>query len=188
MKVIEEIFNKPIAAFKKVRSIKDKLAGAQSISNEIATYAASTEQKENAATAKLFAEPSLENFKLLCAAHSERVSAMYCLTRVISSLGRLQVDELTDSDEAVETLLEACEAYANELNGRIEQICNDSRALADRAGIDFVEPPAVQTLRTEAQNAKDAAEACRRKLNGVDVLDLWQKVSPMIRINATRPK
>ena len=57
--------------------------------------------------------------------------------------------------------------------------------MADKAGIPFAEPPAIQTLAEEQRKCSDGINACRQYLEGVNLSQSpWYSFNGLIRIGA----
>ena len=180
MKVIDQIFALKRPTFSAFGKLKDALSGAQNQRNEIASFVGGLNDAVTTATVAVFDDPTIKNFEALVLAQMKFDTATKVSQNVFSSIGRAQVAELTESDDARQTLRDALETYAKELSERIEQICTDARELAERAGIDFSEPPSVSTLRSEMETARDGIQTCDDPAASPDFV--WRKYAPLIRI------
>ena len=181
MKVIDSIKKKVRGSVKNLVGIEKQFVAIRDTANAIGNHLSALDRAKNEAVTKLLAEPTVKNFDLAIEAELRRTAAGAIYQTVGGAIGGPQAAELEASDETVKTLLEACETYAQELTANIEQIRADAHALADRCGIDFVEPPAIQVMQSELDSANAAAEACRDRLNGGNYPDLWRRISPMLR-------
>jgi hypothetical protein len=181
MKLTSKIFTKKRREFLKFAELKKRIAEAQERKNLIAIHVDEAKKRVNAATAKLYSDPRVENFETLVNAQIYADTAQRSLTDTYSSLSVHSNEQFTESTEALEILAAALGAYAEELAKEINQICADAQALADRSGIEYSEPVAVATLRRDMSEAQEGAIMCRDDTPN-STANPWAKYSGLIRI------
>lgn len=179
MKALTSIREKASAPFKALAKRFGQLEEAQGIQGKIGLHFSQKETARNDAIAAFYASPSVEAFDKCVEAQATYEASKVVWQQVCSSIGLDMSEKLTTTDEAREDLANALVFYAEEINAQIGQIEADARELADRAGIDYSEPPAVATMRNEYIKAREGVEACRNP--EADAGIIWRTFAPMVK-------